>query len=59
MPRKQPKQARATKGDEIKIRVAPEDKELFETAARNRGLSMSAWIRMVALDAARGPARQP
>jgi len=47
------KQAPPRKGDEIKIRVAPEEKQLFEDAARRRGLSMSAWLRMVALDAAR------
>ena len=50
-PRKQAPPPR--KGDEIKIRVAPDEKRLFEEAARRRGLSMSAWLRMVALDAAR------
>jgi len=51
MPRKRPVQTR--KGDEIKIRVSAEDKRLFEEVARQRGLSVSGWLRMVALDAAR------
>jgi uncharacterized protein (DUF1778 family) len=58
MPRKKTKPTRSPKGDEIKIRVAPEEKRLFEETAGSRGLSLSAWLRMVALDAARsGPPR--
>lgn len=44
----------APKRDEIKIRISPEDKRLFEGAARQRGLPMSAWLRMVALDVCEG-----
>jgi hypothetical protein len=59
MPRKKTKATpNVPKGAEIKIRLAPEDKALFEEAARRRGLSMSAWMRMVALDAARPASAQ-
>ncbi|MES1207233.1 MAG: ribbon-helix-helix protein, CopG family [Pseudomonadota bacterium] len=48
----------ATKEAEIKIRLSSDDKALFEEAARRRGLSVSAWLRMLALDAARPPGAQ-
>jgi hypothetical protein len=61
MARKTPRKtrSRAPKGDEIKIRVTPEDKRVFGEAAQRRGLSMSAWLRMVALDAARAASPLP
>jgi hypothetical protein len=52
MPRKPAQQTR--KETEIKIRVSPVDKRSFEAAARGRGLPLSAWLRMVALDVCEG-----
>jgi uncharacterized protein (DUF1778 family) len=43
-----------TKDAEIKIRLTPEDKALFEDAARRRGLGVSGWLRMIALDVCEG-----
>ena len=37
----------------IQIRIAPEKKRLLEEAARKMGLSLSAWLRLVALKAER------
>jgi hypothetical protein len=37
----------------IQIRIAPDQKRLLEEAARKMGLSLSAWIRLVALKAER------
>lgn len=37
----------------IQIRIAPEQKRLLEEAARRMGLSLSAWLRLVALKAER------
>ena len=37
----------------IKVRVKPEDRTLMEEAADEAGLSLSAWVRMVALKAAK------
>jgi uncharacterized protein (DUF1778 family) len=45
------------KGTEIKFRVASEDKRLMRQAAHARGLSLSAWLRMIALEAAHPPRR--
>ena len=41
-----------TKDTELRVRVSLTDKAKLEAAASARGLSLSAWIRMVALDAA-------
>jgi len=54
MPRKAPKKTpKAPKAADLKIRLSAEDKARFEEVAKRRGLSLSAWLRMVALDAAR------
>lgn len=54
MPRKAPKTThKAPKAADLKIRLTAEDKARFEVVAKRRGLSLSAWLRMVALDAAR------
>jgi len=37
----------------IQIRIVPEQKRLLEEAARRMGLSLSAWIRLMALKAER------
>jgi uncharacterized protein (DUF1778 family) len=37
----------------IQIRIAPEQKRLLEQAARRMGLSLSAWLPLVALKAER------
>lgn len=33
------------KSDVVRMRLAPEEKEVFEQAAREAGLSISAWMR--------------
>jgi len=50
MPRK-PAAKKAAKTDDLRIRLSAEDKRRFEEAAQRRGLSLSAWLRMVAIDA--------
>jgi uncharacterized protein (DUF1778 family) len=47
-----------TKDHELRVRVSPADKARLEAAASARGLSLSAWIRMVALDAAKKEAKR-
>ncbi len=42
----------------IQIRIAPDQKRLLEEAARKMGLSLSAWIRLVALKAERATHRR-
>jgi uncharacterized protein (DUF1778 family) len=37
----------------IHLRVTPEQKRLIEAAAEHEGLELSAWVRMVAVKAAR------
>lgn len=44
------------KGTLIQLRVTDEQKSLFETAAVREGLSVSAWLRQIALHAARAQA---
>jgi uncharacterized protein (DUF1778 family) len=44
------------KGTLLQIRVTDEQKNLFEAAALREGLSISAWMRQVALHAARSQA---
>lgn len=39
------------KTEDIKLRVSTEDKQRFEEAAHRRGLGLSGWLRMVAIDA--------
>jgi uncharacterized protein (DUF1778 family) len=41
------------KTDSIEVRVTPDEKEIMRSAAKARGLSLSTWLRMVAIDAAR------
>jgi len=53
MATKKPKAPAKAKTDDVKLRITVEDKVRFQEAARQRGLSLSAWLRMVALDAAR------
>jgi uncharacterized protein (DUF1778 family) len=43
----------ATKETRLIIRCSEKEKALFEKAADARGLSLSAWVRMIALDAAK------
>jgi uncharacterized protein (DUF1778 family) len=38
----------------VSFRVAPEAYQLLETKAKTKGLSVTAFVRMLALDAARG-----
>ena len=37
----------------IQIRLSKEDKELFKAIAKSSGLSLSAWLRYVSINAAR------
>lgn len=37
----------------LPVRVAPSDRELLERAAASKGLALSAFVRMAALDSAR------
>jgi uncharacterized protein (DUF1778 family) len=41
------------KSDRVEIRVSDREKALMQKAADARGLSLSAWVRMIALDAAK------
>jgi uncharacterized protein (DUF1778 family) len=41
------------KTERINLVVSPSEKELFEKAAKEVGLSLSSWIRTVALASAR------
>lgn len=41
------------KTDRINLVVSPEEKALFEAAAKEVGLSLSSWIRTVALASAK------
>lgn len=41
------------------IRCSEKEKALFEKAADARGLSLSAWVRMIALDAAKKEKGKP
>lgn len=43
----------AGKSDRIFIRVSDREKALLQSAADAVGLSLSAWIRMIALEAAK------
>ncbi len=52
MPTKKVKPSPKNKTDDVKLRITVEDKTRFQEAARRRGLSLSAWLRMVAMDAA-------
>lgn len=38
----------------LQVRVSDAEKALLQAAADERGLSLSAWLRMVALEAAKG-----
>jgi uncharacterized protein (DUF1778 family) len=42
-----------TKNKRAEINLAPEDLERLQEAAKNAGLSLSSWLLMVALEAAR------
>ena len=42
----------------IEIRASEKEKALFEAAADARGLSLSAWVRMTLLDAAKKEKRK-
>jgi uncharacterized protein (DUF1778 family) len=37
----------------VRVRVSDREKGLMQKAADARGLSLSAWVRMIALDAAK------
>ena len=37
----------------IQIRISKQDKELFKAVAKASGLSLSAWLRYVSINAAR------
>jgi uncharacterized protein (DUF1778 family) len=37
----------------VRVRVSDREKALMQKAADARGLSLSAWVRMIALDAAK------
>ena len=39
------------------VRINPHERELFKSAAQRVGLSLSGWVRMVLLQAARKAAR--
>lgn len=41
------------KTDRINLVVSPSEKELFEKAAKEVGLSLSSWLRTIAIAAAR------
>lgn len=45
---------RPLKGEEIKIRVTPDEKKRFEKAAAERGQNLSAWLRLIATDVCSG-----
>jgi uncharacterized protein (DUF1778 family) len=42
-----------TKETRLEFRVSDREKGLMQKAADARGLSLSAWVRMIALDAAK------
>jgi predicted HicB family RNase H-like nuclease len=42
---------RVGKVADMRLRVSAEDKKRFEEAAHRRGLSLSSWLRMLAIDA--------
>jgi hypothetical protein len=49
----QPKGKKAkndAKRDDVRLRISPEDKVRFQAAARRKGLSLSSWLRMLALE---------
>jgi hypothetical protein len=48
---RKPPTKKPRKTDDVKIRLSTEDKRRFEEAAQRRGLSLSAWLRMAAIDA--------
>lgn len=46
------------KESRIFIRASEKEKALLQAAADARGLSLSAWVRMIALDAAKREAKK-
>ena len=38
------------KRDDVRLRISPEDKARFQAAAKRKGLSLSSWLRMLALE---------
>ena len=44
---------KATRDTELRVRVTPAERKALQAAADARGLTLSAWLRMVALDTAK------
>lgn len=53
-----PKPRRLIKADSIRIMVATSERKTFGSAATAQGLSLSAWMRMVCLAAAKGAVKK-
>jgi uncharacterized protein (DUF1778 family) len=57
--RGRPRAGKEKKGNLLQIRVTDEQKSAFEVAADREGLSVSAWLRQLALRATRATEPQP
>jgi len=53
MPTKAPKKVKALRETPIQIRLTDEEKRMFTEAADRQHLSLSAWLRLAALHAAK------
>ena len=53
MPAKVPKKAKVLRETPIQIRLTDEEKRMFTEAAERQHLSLSAWLRLAALHAAK------